>query len=182
MTTTSSRPAGGPTAAPAGTSNEVTIRRATPADAATVQVLVLEIAEHEDDLEHVTVTAELWAALLERDDVVVLLAERAGRPLGYVSAVRRLHLWSGGDLLAVDDVWVRAGERGHGLGRQLLTAMARLAAPKDLVLTWGVEPENTGAQRFYRRLGATLRPKVLAGWAPAAYRPLLVADEDGAER
>lgn len=182
MPTTSTPPTGRPTPIPTAGSGEVTIRRATPADAATVQTLVLEIAEHEGDLEHVTVTDERWATLLGRDDVVVLLAERAGRPLGYVSAVRRLHLWRGGDLLAVDDVWVRAPERGHGLGRELLTAMARLAAPENLLITWGVEPDNTGAQRFYRRLGATLRPKVLAGWAPAAYRPLLVAERDGAER
>ena len=103
----------------------------------------------------------------------MLLAERAGRALGYTSAVRRLHLWTGGDVLAVDDVYVRPGERDAGLGRRLLTAMAGLADPEGLTLTWGVEPDNTAAQRFYARLGATLRAKVLAGWSPAAYRRCL---------
>lgn len=171
MSTTSLTHRSGPSPAP-----RVTIRRATPADAETVQMMVLEIAEHEGDSAHVHVTAERWRTLLDREDVVVLLGERDGAPLGYVSAVRRLHLWSGGDLLAVDDVYVRAGARGHGLGRELLMTMARVADTDGLLLTWGVEPENTGAQRFYRRLGATLRPKVVAGWAPAAYRPLLGAD------
>jgi len=153
--------------------HRVTVRRAAPQDARTVDRLVREIAAHEGDLEHVHVSPERWAALLERDDVVVLLAERDDRPLGYVSAVRRLHLWSGGDVLAVDDVFVRPGERGRGLGEQLLVAMAAHAAPENLAISWGVEPENDGAQRFYRRLGATLRPKVLAGWAPTAYLPML---------
>ncbi|AXH96181.1 GNAT family N-acetyltransferase [Ornithinimicrobium avium] len=157
----------------------VTLRRAGAADADTVQRLVEEIAAHEGDLEHVQVTAARWRELLDRDDVVVLLAEREGRAVGFASAVRRLHLWSGGDLLAVDDVFVRADARDGGVGRQLLLGMAQLASGRDLLITWGVETDNTGAQRFYRRLGAALRPKVLARWAPAAYRPLLGQDATG---
>ena len=33
--------------------------------------------------------------MLARPDVLVLVAERDGVPAGYVSAVRRLHLWLG---------------------------------------------------------------------------------------
>ncbi|MPV88638.1 GNAT family N-acetyltransferase [Georgenia ruanii] len=153
----------------------MTIRRATPADAATVHMLVRELAAHEGSQDHVRVTAARWAQLLDRDDVVVLVAERAGRALGYTSAVRRLHLWTGGDVLAVDDVYVRPGERDADLGRRLLTAVAGLADPDGLALTWGVEPDNTAAQRFYARLGATLREKVVAGWSPSAYRRCLAA-------
>lgn len=155
---------------PTGT---VTIRRATRDDAATVHQLVLEIAAHEGDLDHVHVSPERWSQLLERHDVVVLLAERDGVPLGYTSAVRRLHLWSGGDLLAVDDVFVRPGERSGGLGRRLLGSMAEYAAPEGLTVTWGVEPENVRAQAFYTGLGASLRAKVIAGWVPAAYGPVI---------
>lgn len=158
----------------------VTLRRAASTDAAVVHQLVLEIAAHEGDLDHVHVTPGRWAELLDRDDVIVVLAERDGEALGYTSAVRRLHLWTGGDLLAVDDVYVRPGERSAGLGRRLLTEMARIAAPGSLTVTWGVEPDNVRAQRFYAGLGATLRDKVVAGWAPDAYRRLL-ADGTGAE-
>lgn len=156
----------------------VTIRRATPADAGTVHQLVLEIAALEGDLHHVHVTPERWSDLLRRDDVVVLLAERGGTPLGHISATRRLHLWTGGDLLAVDDVYVRPGERSGGLGRRLLATMARYAARDGLVVTWGAEPDNTRAQDFHRRLGATLRPKLLAGWAPSAYLPVVAELEE----
>jgi GNAT superfamily N-acetyltransferase len=167
--------------AAASTPDDVVVRRATPADADTVHTLVLEIAAHEGDTEHVHVTPARWVELLGRDDVVVLLAERASHALGYTSAVRRLHLWSGGDLLAVDDVYVRPGERSAGVGRRLLTAMAAVAEPDGLTLTWGVEPDNTRAQWFYVRLGATLRDKKIAGWAPAAYRQV-IASEAGADR
>lgn len=157
----------------AATTSTAVVRRATPRDAATVDTLVREIAAHEGDLEHVHTAADGWAGLLGRGDVVVLLAERDGRALGYASAVRRLHLWSGGDVLAVDDVWVRPGCRSAGVGRLLLAAMARHAAPERLTMTWTVEPDNVRAQRFYTSLGASLRDKVVAGWRPEAYLPLV---------
>ena len=55
--------------------------------------------------------------------------------------------------------------------------MAAVAEPEGLTLTWGVEPENTRAQWFYVRLGATLRNKVVAGWTPEAYRQVMAAAE-----
>jgi ribosomal protein S18 acetylase RimI-like enzyme len=148
----------------------VSIRRATPLDAETIMEMVREIAAHEDQLQHLRVTAARWAQLLTGPDVVVLIAERDGAVLGYVSAVRRVHLWSEKDVLALDDLYVRETARDGGIGRTLMTDLAaRYAAPEQLTITWGVEPDNHDAQRFYRRLGATLRTKVLAGWAPAAY-------------
>jgi GNAT superfamily N-acetyltransferase len=146
-----------------------TIRRATPADAAPVAAMVREIAAHEGQAQHVHVADEHWGALLARLDVVVLLAERDGGAVGYVSAVRQLHLWTGGDVLALDDLYVRPGHRDGGVGRRLMAALAGLAAPEQLLIRWGMEVDNVDAQRFYRRLGATLRPKVLAAWTPAAY-------------
>ena len=56
-----------------------------------------------------------------------------------------------------------------GVGGQLMAALAGVAAPEQLLVRWGVEVDNVDAQRFYRRLGATLRPKVLAAWTPGAY-------------
>ena len=147
----------------------LTIRPAVPDDAPEVATMVREIAEHEDQSAHVHVDEELWRTLLARPDVTVLLAERDGAAVGYVSAVRRLHLWTGGDVLALDDLFVRPGNRSGGVGRQLMTALAAVAAPERLLITWGVEPDNVDAQRFYRRLGATLRPKVLAAWSPDSY-------------
>jgi ribosomal protein S18 acetylase RimI-like enzyme len=81
--------------------------------------------------------------------------------------VRQLHLWSGGEILALDDLYVRPEGRDHGVGRRLMTALAQQAAADGLTLIrWEMEPENHRAQRFYRRLGATLREKVIATWTP----------------
>ena len=145
------------------------IRQATPTDAAEVATMVAEIAAHEDQSSHLHVDTDQWRRLLGRSEVVVLVAEQDGAAVGYVSAVRQLHLWTGGDVLNLDDLYVRPGHRDGGVGRRLMAALAALAAPEELVIRWGMEADNVDAQRFYARLGATLRPKVLAGWSPSAY-------------
>ena len=159
-----------PTATAATT---VAIRRATPADTGAVAEMVREIAAHEDQSAHVHVDEAQWRTLLARPDVIVLLAERNGGPVGYVSAVRQLHLWTGGDVLNLDDLYVRPGYRDTGVGRRLMAALAAVAEPDQLLIRWGMEADNVDAQRFYRQLGATLRPKVLASWPPSAYRDLV---------
>lgn len=140
----------------------VTIRLATAA-------MVAEIAAHEGQSAHVHVDEAQWRGLLARPEVTVLLASRQGSAVGYVSAVRQLHLWSGGDVLALDDLYVRPDHRDAGVGRLLMAGLAETALPDRLVVRWGVEPENEAAQRFYRRLGARLRSKVVAMWEPTAY-------------
>lgn len=151
----------------------VDVRRAVPEDAAVVLTMVREIAAHEGDASDAAGTAESWAAMLARRDVVVLLAERDGVPVGYVSAVRTLHLWLGRDIVALDDLFVRDGYRGARVGRLLMHALARLASADDLLVRWEVNERNVDAQRFYRRLGATLRTKVIAAWTPEAQRAAL---------
>jgi GNAT superfamily N-acetyltransferase len=149
----------------------ITIRRA-PDDTTDVAEMVREIAAHEDQSAHVHVDEAQWRRLLAGPEVIVLIARRDGGPVGHVSAVRQLHLWTGGDVLDLDDLYVRAGHRDAGVGRQLMAALAERVAPEQLLIWWGMEVTNVDAQRFYRRLGATLRPKVLASWTPAAYRDL----------
>ena len=152
------------------------IRRARPEDAATIMEMVCEIAAHEGQLQHLSVTAQRWEQMLARPDVIVLIAWRGGAAAGYVSSIRRIHLWSDRDVLALDDLYVREQARDGGVGRALMVALAAgYAAPDQLTVTWGVESDNEAAQRFYRRLGATLRDKVLAGWSPAAYADVVAA-------
>lgn len=151
---------------------DVTIRRAAPEDAPDVAAMVHEIATHENQAALVLVTDQQWFSLLQRPEVIVLLAERDGRAVGYVSCLRQLYLWTRGDVLNLDDLYVRPGHRDAGVGQQLMAALAALAAPEQLLIRWGVEVDNIDAQRFYRRLGASLRSKIVASWAPNAYTDL----------
>lgn len=149
------------------------IRRGGPQDADLVGVMVRELAAYQDESEHVRITPGRWHELLDGDKVIVLIAERDGQAAGYVSALRRPHLWSGEDILALDDLYVREQHRDGGVGRALMLELARLALPQRLTIAWGVQPGNHDAQRFYRRLGANLRQKVTASWSATAYAELL---------
>lgn len=148
----------------------VEIREASLADAAVLDEMVRELAAHENSLEHVYVDAGRWRHLLARPDVTVLIAESDGAAIGFTSTVRRLHLWSGGDLLALDDLYVRPEHRDKGVGGALMSAVARLAARDDISVIWGVRLDNHSGQRFYARLGATLNTKMTASWTPDRYR------------
>jgi len=145
-------------------------RSARPDDAHTVAGLVTEFAAHQQQSACVTADAAAWRGMLNRPDVVVLLAEVDGEPVGYVSALVRPHLWTGEEVVALDDLYVRPGHRDRGIGRRLMRELARCAAGRTI--SWGVQPDNHAAVRFYRGLGATVSTKVTCTWPPASQRQL----------
>ena len=132
-------------------SSTSSIRRAGPEDAGIVRAMIGELADHQDEGAYVTITVDRWRDLLASDDVIVLLAEHNGQAIGYVSALRRLHLWSGEDILALDDLYVREQFRDTGTGRALMIELARYALPERLTITWGMRPDNHGVLRPPRR-------------------------------
>jgi GNAT superfamily N-acetyltransferase len=61
--------------------------------------------------------------------------------------------------LYLEDLYVRPSHRGLGIGRALLTRLARLAAERQCGrLEWNVLDWNADAIRFYEKVGATLLP------------------------
>jgi ribosomal protein S18 acetylase RimI-like enzyme len=147
----------------------VLIRRAGVEDADDVRNLLLELATHENSADAVHATLEDWRRMLADPRVMVLLAVSAGRPLGYVSGTRQLNLWQGRDIFAMDDLYVRRQVRDRGIGGQLMVALAQHVSADQSLITWGVNQDNDAGQRFYQRLGATLRTKVAVAWRSDAY-------------
>jgi len=61
--------------------------------------------------------------------------------------------------LYVEDLYVRPGHRGLGIGRALLTRLGRLAAERGYGrFEWSVLDWNEAAIGFYERMGATVMP------------------------
>lgn len=143
----------------------LSVRRGGPDDAPSLHRLMSELAGYQGESDGLTVSPARLAELLARPEVCYLLAEDDGRPVAYISWVQRTHLWSGEDILAVDDVFVTGGMRGQGVGELLMRAAAQQAAGR--LLRWEVGERNVDAQRFYERLGATLTTKVICRWRPA---------------
>jgi ribosomal protein S18 acetylase RimI-like enzyme len=149
------------------------VRRANPSDASTLFGMITELADHQGQSGAVSVTIEGLHVLLHRDDVIVLLAERDHRALGYVSAVWQLNVWAGREILALDDLYVREAVRDGGIGRALMLELAIIANRTNATVRWEAETDNSPALRFYERLGARLQTKVIAAWLPEGYRKCL---------
>ena len=75
--------------------------------------------------------------------------------------------------LWMHDLFVQAPWGRAGIGRALLSAVAREAAGRGLAsLEWGVRSSNTRALRFYRRLGAHVGHARIASLRGRALRAL----------
>lgn len=139
------------------------IFRADPSRAGTVRTMMRELAAQQGSLRSATTTEQRWQELLAREDVMVLLASVDGEVAGYVSAVTKVHLWTGDEITALDDLYVRAPFRNDGIGAALMHALAERS---HRPLRWEVQEGNLAGQRFYLRLGARLQRKVIAWWDP----------------
>ncbi|MFI7638882.1 GNAT family N-acetyltransferase [Nonomuraea sp. NPDC049400] len=121
-----------------------------------------ELAGHQSQGSAIAVSIDRLGELLTRPEICYLIAERDGRAIGYVSWLERVSLWSGSDYLALDDLYVCAGERGDGVGERLMRAVSEVSDGK--VIRWEVAETNVAAQRFYQRIGAGLVSKKICRW------------------
>ena len=142
------------------TASAFTIRPATEADAPLILALIRELAEFERLLPEVTATEELLRAQLfgPRPAAEVLLGfEANGTPMGFALFFQNFSTFLALPGIYLEDLYVRPDKRGRGLGRALLTRLARLAVERGCGrLEWSVLDWNENAIGFYRKLGARL--------------------------
>ncbi|MBV8034724.1 GNAT family N-acetyltransferase [Roseateles sp.] len=142
-------------------------RHATRRDAAALFEMVRELAAHENSLAALRTDLERFCrdGFGPQPRFAAVLAEAEGRLVGYVSYTRAYAIWHGGMSLNVDDVYVRADFRRQGVGAAMLHWLRAFAAQTGACrLRWGVNAHNTGAIRFYERLGAVVTTKGLCSW------------------
>lgn len=139
------------------------IRPARPADAATVFALVRELADYERLLDEVVATEDMLADALfgERPRVFCDLAEWHGEPVGMALWFYNFSTFRGRHGIYLEDLYVRPAARGHGLGKLLLSHLAKRCVAENLArLEWSVLDWNEPAIGFYKEQGAVL----LDGW------------------
>ena len=133
------------------------IRPATPADATTIADLVRELAEYEKLAQEAKARPADFARELESPNPVihVLIAEWNGEPAGFALYFFNFSTFVGRPGLYLEDLFVRPARRGHGIGRELLRALARLAEQRGCGrMEWAVLDWNEPALRFYKSLDA----------------------------
>ena len=132
----------------------LTVRPMQAGEAAAVAAMVRSLAEHIGTEFVPKLTGEKLNAAGDLIDVVV--AEDAGRLLGACLGLMTFSTWRGAPGLYVVDLFVLPEARGRNVGLQLLRCSARRFARRGAqFIKLEVDETNTGAERFYARLGFT---------------------------
>jgi GNAT superfamily N-acetyltransferase len=140
-----------------GPASPVEIRPAARADVPALLTLIGELADYERLRDHVVADAALLERHLfgARPVAEAVLAERAGEAVGYALFFPTFSTFLGRPGIWLEDLFVRPGERGTGIGRALFAHVAGLAVARGCGrLEWSALDWNEPALAFYRGLGA----------------------------
>lgn len=138
----------------------ITIRPAARADLPLILGFIKELAEYERDPGAVVATETLlerniFGAPSAAPVASCVIGEIDGRAEGFALYFFNFSTWLGRPGLYMEDLFVRPGARGHGLGKALLVHLARIAQERGCGrMEWAVLDWNTPAIEFYERLGA----------------------------
>ena len=132
------------------------IRPAVPDDVPELLRLVRELAEYEREPDAVVATeADLFGGLFVDRTCSAHVALQHDEVVGFALWYPTFSTWTGRPGLWLEDLFVRPAARGTGLGRDLLTALARVCGERGYArFEWWVLDWNAPAIGFYRALGA----------------------------
>jgi GNAT superfamily N-acetyltransferase len=134
------------------------VREARAADVPRIRELIVELATYERSTDQAKASEEqLRTALFgEHPAVFALVAEVADDVVGFALWFLNFSTWEGVHGIYLEDLYVRPGHRGRGLGKAFLTSLARIAVTRGYArFEWWVLDWNTPSIDFYRALGAT---------------------------
>jgi GNAT superfamily N-acetyltransferase len=135
----------------------VTVRPIRPDDVPAVVGLVRELAEYERAAHEVRLTEEQLRTALFGNSPALFghVAERDGEVVGTALWFLTFSTWRGTHGIHLEDLFVRPGHRGAGLGRELLRTLAATCVERGYDrLEWSVLDWNEPAIAFYRAAGA----------------------------
>jgi GNAT superfamily N-acetyltransferase len=137
----------------------VIIRAATDDDAGLIFSFVCELAEYQKLSDQVDATEAWIAAALfgPQPQVYCDIAEWDGVPVGFTLWFLNFSSFRGRHGIYLEDLFVRPGHRGHGIGKALLAALARRCVHNGWTqFQWSVLNWNAASIAFYKSIGATM--------------------------
>ena len=133
------------------------IRRVRPEDVPALVGLVEELAEYERARPDCHLTAAQLHDALFRPAPALFghVAEVDGQVVGMALWFLNFSTWRGTHGIYLEDLYVRPSQRGAGLGKALLTELARECVANGYArLEWSVLDWNTPSIEFYQAAGA----------------------------
>jgi GNAT superfamily N-acetyltransferase len=102
------------------------------------------------------VSRETWRRFQAVDEPMwCSVAEQEGRLIGIVHHLLHRSCWTTGDYCYLQDLFVDASQRGHGVGRSLIEHVAAEARAKGASrVHWLTHETNADAQKLYERIAA----------------------------
>lgn len=133
------------------------IRPAGPDDVPLILGLIRALAEYERLAHEVVATEELLTRHLfggeRRAEVLIAMEEESA--VGFALFFHNFSTFLGRPGLYLEDLFVVPEFRGRGVGRELLSALARIAVERECGrMEWWVLDWNASAIGFYESLGA----------------------------
>ncbi len=144
----------------------ITIRKAVPDDAPLVADLCRALLAYYE-IDPPGTPGEMAHALrLNAFDMLsrieILLADLDGKTVGLLIFEEMYSVAVCHPVLFIQDLFVLAEARGRQVGQALMARLARIADERAIEhVDWTADRWNRSAQRFYRRIGATLRGEKL---------------------
>ncbi len=132
------------------------IRFATEEDVPLILSLIRGLAEYENLLDKVVATEEgLRDSIFVQKRAEVLIGEYEGKPVGFALFFYNFSTFLGKPGIYLEDLYIKPEMRGKGMGKILLSYLARLAVERDCGrLEWWCLNWNEPSIQFYRHLGA----------------------------
>jgi GNAT superfamily N-acetyltransferase len=135
----------------------IAIRSARPDEAGLVLSFIKELAEYEKLSHEVVATeADIAEALFGANPRAFCdIAEWNGEPVGFAVWFYTYSTFSGRHGIWLEDLFVRPGQRGRGIGKALIAGLAKRCLAEGLPrLAWWVLNWNEPSRVFYRSIGA----------------------------
>lgn len=140
-------------------STEINIRLATPEDVPTILTFIQGLAEYEKLADQVVATEDKLKQTLFGDKryAEVVIAEYNQQAAGFALFFHNYSTFLAKPGIYLEDLFVLPDFRGKGLGKVLLSYLAKLAVERDCGrLEWSVLDWNQPAIDFYQAQGATM--------------------------
>jgi GNAT superfamily N-acetyltransferase len=135
---------------------DVTLRLAKEEDLSLILRFIKELADYEKLLHEVVATEEiLRESLFERRAAEVVIAEYKDEPVGFALFFHNFSTFLGRPGLYLEDLYVRPELRGKGIGKLLLSYLAKLALERGCGrFEWWCLDWNKSSIDFYKSIGA----------------------------
>lgn len=135
---------------------KVAIRFAAEEDIPLIFRFIQGLAEYEHMMGDVTATEEILRdSLFRRKAAEVAIAELDGEPVGFALFFHNFSTFLGKPGIYLEDLFVLPEARGFGVGKALLSFLAKLAVERDCGrLEWSCLNWNQPSIDFYKSMGA----------------------------